>query len=265
MVDASDILLYPRKAPSAKERVYQAMIIKIHEAPVIVTAAEGIAIHSVVTSPRFCSWVSRLEVGLRVTSIYIQSVDYFGDKVGFIKMQVTATDPDGSPLPGIVFLRGDSVTVFVVLGCEGREYAAFAVQARVAVGQLHFMEIAGGMCDHNGTFTGQAAIELQQELGLKIQQADLVDLVSEASRGQMPSLFPSHGACDEALTIFLYRASISREALKRLEGRQTGAHEEGEKIRVRVVPLEDVPFLSRNETAWLAWLLYEKKKRETSG
>ncbi len=251
------LLFLKRKERGAKKN----LSLLIHGKPVIITAAVGIDVEDVIASPRFRSWVERLEAGLLVTSIHFQSVDFFGSKVGFIKMQVTATDPDEVPLPGIVFLRGDSVTVFVVLECEGREYAAFAAQARVAVGQLHFMEIAGGMCDKDGTFTGQAALELQQELGLRIHRKDLVDLVATASQGRVQSLFPSHGACDEALAVLLYRTSISREALDHLNGRQGGVHEEGERTHVRIVPLEAIFSVSRNETAWLAYLLYEDRKR----
>ncbi len=230
----------------------------IHGRAVPVTAVKGIDIKKVAASLRFRSWIHRLEPGILIQSIHFQSVDWFGDAVGFIKMHVLAKDTAGLVLPGVIFLRGDSVTVFVVLECEGEEYAAFAAQARLAVGQLFFMEITGGMCDAKGVFTSQAVLELQEELGITIEAKDLIDLVHHASKGVVTSVFPSQGACDEALAIYLYRTVISRADLERLKKYQGGVEKEGERTYARIVPLDDIFTATRNETAWLAYFLYKR-------
>lgn len=229
----------------------------IHGKAVPVTAVKGIDIKKVAASPRFRSWMHRLEPGILIQSVHFQSVDWFGDAVGFIKMHVLAKDPTGLVLPGVILLRGDSVTVFVVLECEGEEYAVFAAQARLAVGQLFFMEITGGMCDANGAFTSQAVLELEEELGIKIEAKDLVDLISHASKGATSSVFPSQGACDEALAIYLYRTTISRADLEHLKKYQGGVEKDGERTYARIVPLDDIFTATRNETAWLAYFLYK--------
>jgi hypothetical protein len=111
-----------------------------------------------VHSSCFQNWVSRCEIPhgdkqIEIHSVLIQSVDLFGARgVGFVKIKSHCTLVDGrthheTPLPGICFLRGNAVTILVVLRCDdGREYSLLVDQPRVPIGQASCLELPAGMC-----------------------------------------------------------------------------------------------------------------------
>jgi len=76
----------------------------------------------------FATWISTLTASLSKQSesdhpfhsspyelqkIVIQSVDWFGSRVGFIKLQAKIQNSKNEWLPGAVFLRGPSVAMLV--------------------------------------------------------------------------------------------------------------------------------------------------------
>jgi ADP-sugar diphosphatase len=100
----------------------------------------------------------------QIKDIYVQSLDMFGPRVGFIKFRSTAQVYVGGKkglinVPGIVFMRGGAVGVLVILECDGQEYTILTKQARVPVGQSALPEIPAGMLDGSGEFKGVAAEE----------------------------------------------------------------------------------------------------------
>ena len=94
-----------------------------------VTLTPDISKDQLLSFPAFKTWVGTLQRSLklqdsdknhafhkapyRLRTINIQSVDWFGEKVGFIKLKAEVTNDDGSKLPGSVFLRGGSVGMMV--------------------------------------------------------------------------------------------------------------------------------------------------------
>jgi ADP-sugar diphosphatase len=48
-------------------------------------------------------------------AIHIQVIDRFGEHLCFVKLAVTITNSEGESLPGVVFLRGASVGMMVLL------------------------------------------------------------------------------------------------------------------------------------------------------
>src|SRR5690606_7003084 len=118
-------------------------------------------------------------------SITVQSHDRFGSKIGFLKLSASITNSAGERLPGAVFLRGPSVAMLVILVPDdvdpvpdsslGERYVVLTVQPRVPAGSLAMVELPAGMVD-DGTFVGAAAKEIHEELGLEIDQKDLVCL-----------------------------------------------------------------------------------------
>ena len=86
----------------------------------------------------------------------------FGPRVGFVKFRSEAlvvTDTgiaDGTVgVPSIVFMRGGSVGVLIVLECEGEEFTILTHQARVAAHDHSLPEIPCGMMDGSGNFKGE--------------------------------------------------------------------------------------------------------------
>ncbi len=83
--------------------------VTINGVAVPVRAAEGapasVDIARVLTAKPFIDWARGVDPALEVSEVAVQSVDYFGSRVGFIKM-VATTEFQGHRIPGIVFLRG---------------------------------------------------------------------------------------------------------------------------------------------------------------
>jgi ADP-sugar diphosphatase len=212
-------------------------------------------------------------------SLTVQSIDRFGPRrLGFIKLTGTISTSQNESLPSAVFMRGASVGMMVVLqpddlptSSEEEKYVLLTVQPRVAAGGLQFVELPAGMVD-NGTFAGSAAKEIQEEIGLEIPEDELINLseltipAKEEGLGRMEvlprAMFPSAGGCDEYIPIFLHEKRVERSTLKEWEGRLTGLRDEGEKITLKLVRLEDLwTEGARDAKALGAWAMYEGLKR----
>lgn len=137
-------------------------------------------------------------------------------------------------------------------------FVVLTVQPRVPAGSLRFVELPAGMVDGAGDFRGVAAREIEEELGISLQAADLTclnELAAESATSQssqhegkgagdgenLPStVFPSPGGCDEHVTIYSYEKRVPRGELASWTGRLTGQRAEGEKITLRLVPMKDL-------------------------
>ncbi|KAF1834938.1 hypothetical protein BDW02DRAFT_568624 [Decorospora gaudefroyi] len=208
----------------------------------------------------------------RLRQLDIEAADWFvrnapgmDDRLGFMKIQSTIeTDAylhDGEQkarpdwVPGAVFLRGGSVGILIILQPEGatnedEKQVLLTMQPRIAAGSLNFTEIPAGMLDdESGTFTGKAAQEIKEEAHLDVTEDELLNMSalalpvpktsnsssSEELREQ--AIYPSPGACDEFMPLLLCQKRISRRHMAWLQDRATGLANEGEQIRLRLVPL----------------------------
>ena len=204
----------------------------------------------------FTQWLNGVEERYDVRSITFQSIDMFGSRVGFIKFEAEVYDrTTGERMSGIIFMRGGSVGILVILECEGAEYALLAVQPRIATGEFAFTEILAGMLDGSGNFVGVAAKELKEEAGpdFAIGEKDLLALTAPDR-----PIFLSPGGTDETMSLFLYRRTVTRAQLEALSGRATGELEDGERIVLKVVPADDLWSINDAKTL-LAISLYERQ------
>lgn len=202
----------------------------------------------------FKNWCATVDPEVTIKSITIQGVDMFGSRVGFLKFESVAVDKDGDKIAGIVFMRGGSVAILVVISCkdDGKEYTILTTQPRVPTGKHALEELPAGMLDGSGDFVGVAAKELKEETGLSVNKADLVDMTKNAG-GPM---YPSAGGCDEAISLFLYKVTMSRSEVDALCGKCTGVIEAGEKIKLKVIETRDI-WKVRDAKALSAWCLYQ--------
>jgi ADP-sugar diphosphatase len=77
------------------------------------------------------------------------------------------------------------------------------------------------------------------------------------------AIFPSPGGCDEHISIFLHEKRVPRETLKDWTGKLTGLRDDGEKITLKLVKLEDLwKEGGRDGKAAAAWGLYVGLKGE---
>lgn len=96
----------------------------------------------------FKTWQSNITANfndeVEIKQIEIQDIDFFGSRIGFLKFKVDACWNDGTKLPGIVFSRGNSVAVFLVLNTgESDPWIVMVKQPRVPIGEMEFMELPG--------------------------------------------------------------------------------------------------------------------------
>ncbi|KAF8467421.1 hypothetical protein BDZ91DRAFT_657087 [Kalaharituber pfeilii] len=215
--------------------------------------------------------------------IHVNHIDFFGSgpkkRIGFVNLSARVENGAGETLPGVVFLRGGSVAVLVIIreheDKDGDEWVVLTSQPRVAAGALRFLEIPAGMIDDaSGAFTGTAAREVQEELGIDIDGSKLIDLAALAlsytppqeegiGRGEVQDaglqegMYPSPGGCDEFIKLYAYVHAVPKGGIRELQGRVGGNWEEGERIVVRVVRERDVwRVAGRDGKTLAAWALW---------
>ncbi|KAF2714751.1 NUDIX domain-containing protein [Pleomassaria siparia CBS 279.74] len=226
----------------------------------------------------------------KLTAIEVQSTVWFTKtKLGFLKIQATVKNKGGE-IPGAVFLRGGSVAMLMILqpedvpaepATEEEKYVILTVQPRVAAGSLAFTEIPAGMID-GGTFKGSAAKEISEETGIKVTENELFDMSKEAAPedtifdwkvggkqrtgAKEPldiAMYPSPGACDEMMPLYLYQKRLPRDLIEALKGLETGSKTENEKITLKLVPLNKLwRECSQDGKTLGALALYEGLKKE---
>jgi hypothetical protein len=164
---------------------------------------------------------------------------------------------------------------------EAEKHVILTVQPRIAAGSLAFAEIPAGMLD-GGSLKGAAASEIEEEAKLTVRESDLLNL-SELAVKDVPlspwtnethgtarssesienSMYPSVGACDEYIPIFLCQKKLSRRHMDWLRGKATGLRDEGENITLKLVPLDKVwREAGRDAKALAALSLYDNLRRE---
>jgi ADP-sugar diphosphatase len=261
-------------------RTMSTFSINIHGKPVPVTAAHSsIDISRCLTAKPLTDWAASLDKEISVEQLTIQSVDFFGSRVGFLKFDAHASF-NGRKIPSIVFMRGGAVSILVLLRCldSGERWVVCCRQPRVPVGKKSLLELPAGMLDDSGSFVGVAAKELEEETGIKIGVADLVDLTALAmgfsrdlesggdstneennkATSKMPGVYPSAGGCDEFLRLLLFRKDLPKSEIDNLRGKATGNIAEGECIVLDLVPYNQLWRQCTDMKALSSMILFEK-------
>ncbi|EHL00701.1 Nudix [Glarea lozoyensis ATCC 20868] len=233
----------------------------------------------------FKAWLERLKKNLslqpdsiesyKLKSITVEHCTRFGKALGFVKFTALIQNGKGETLSGTIFMRGPSVGMLLILqlddaqGDEGK-YVVMTVQPRPAATSMNFVELPAGMLD-NDTFKGAAAKEIKEETSLIIKEEELINMselaikatdASDIEEDLPRAMWPSAGGCDEQIQLFLHEQRISQEELDKLKGKLTGLRDEGEKIKLKLVKLEDLWWEgARDAKALCALALYENLKK----
>ncbi|KAL4592843.1 hypothetical protein LXL04_005849 [Taraxacum kok-saghyz] len=242
--------------------------------PVTVIAAPGVSdsdFRLAIGSSLFEQWLKNIqsEKGLLVDGtlslkqVLIQGIDMFGRRVGFLKFKADVIDKEtGKKVPGIVFARGPAVSVLILLESEGKTYTVLTEQARVPVGRP-MLELPAGMLDDNvGDIAGTAIREVEEETGIQINSSEMIDLTSFLDPSTGCKVIPSPGGCDEELSLFLYKGSVSEDVIKQLQGKETGLREHGEMIKVHVVPYDTLWRMTPDAKVLMSIAIYEMAKKD---
>jgi ADP-sugar diphosphatase len=184
------------------------------------------------TSRIFVEWLRSLEIPIE--SCTVDAVDFRGkhsaETVMFVRLKVRTK---GKPYDQIVQLRGNSVAMLIILSCEEERYVVLAEQLRLATGKS-MLEIPAGMID-NGTFSGAAAKEIEEETGLAVSAIDMVRLSRDP-------IYMSPGMQDEAIHFYLVEKKIEKKEMAALINKKTGAADEHESIVVTIEPLRNLEY-----------------------
>ena len=156
----------------------------------------------------FQDWCETIDPAITVSRIIFQGLDWFGQRVGFLKLQVFAKDPQGNDLPGIIFMRGGGVIILPILDTADGRFVICVRQARLPIGSLDSLELPAGMLDGDGNFSGVAAKELREETGIDIAADELVDLTElayaaagAAAAPRFRGVFVTPGGSDEFIRV----------------------------------------------------------------
>ena len=216
--------------------------------------------------PPFLDWCKKYDFhtdpAYSLKWIEIQQIDPFGNikktSKGFLKFE-PRIDKEGldRPIPSIIFMRGDSVCILIVLIVDdGKKYSVLTKQPRIATGKSKFLEIPAGMLDGNRIISAGIS-EIEQETGILVNGNDLINMPDALTLTQK-SLYMSPGGCDEAISFLVYEASATREQIQKLQGRKCGEKDEGEQINVTVVSLETVSDVCADAKTIAALYYYDR-------
>ena len=186
------------------------------------------------SSVKFTNWRKKLQTNFTNFVIDVKDVDMFGDKVGFIKA-VVDLKIDGKKIPGITFIRGDSVSILTEIRTESNSYFVLVYQPRIPVGDFIY-ENPAGMMDESGDPVGVSIQEIEEETGIKIKKENLKFL---------DSVYTSPGFTDETVHLYHVILNMTEYEVLKLNNRLTGT--ENELISLKVVNKKD--YLRLNKTA----------------
>lgn len=189
----------------------------------------------IVEAPKFKKFISSLDTNvLEIIGIEINGVKWFcnpknpvAEKLGFLYLEMFASDKrNGKPVPGIVFLRGDAVAVYLRVRFENKKYVVLTKQVRGPIGNIA-LEIPAGMMDDNNSFTGVAMKEITEETGIVAP--------SKESLVPLTKIYPSPGGCDEAIELFYLEVDIESGKFNEMQHKTYGAENENESIQLLLV------------------------------
>jgi len=186
-------------------------------------------------------------------NIVIQKIDMFGKRIGFMNLDATIVDEAGVALPGIVFLRGASVAVLLLLECEGEQSIVLVEQYRVPAAS-RMLELPAGMMDGKREFIEMGIAELREETLFEVTNESLIDITPPCASSK--GVYPSPGGCDEYIRILSHHRQVTRDEMNGLEGRLAGNRKAGEKITVRLIPVRDIRIHTTDMKVYTALFLY---------
>jgi 8-oxo-dGTP pyrophosphatase MutT (NUDIX family) len=209
-------------------------------------------------APKFLNWLDNFQLDkFNLKTILLTDVDFFGsfknpDNLGFLKFKCEVYNKLGEPLDGIVFLRGDSAAVLIIVkDDQDREFVMLTEQPRIPTGGYK-EEIVAGMFDSKNNKTAINYVlkkEIKEETGL-----DADDAIFE----QLGKFTMSGGGCDETVHVSRWNASISSDKMNELLTKQFGEPGSNEKIRLKFYPVEvfeDELYRIADAKTTLAWYL----------
>ena len=190
---------------------------------------------NVLKSPKFKQWKKQIEKsGTKIEEIDVlagisrQEGDLF-----CALLDTRMTTPEGNTVPRCMVLRGMSVVIVPVLYCDdGETYTLLVKQRRPVDGQFT-LEFPGGGLDKGDEQPVQIAIrEVKEELGLDVNEKNLIPLSSEP-------ISVCTAILDEKVHFFYFEKKCSKLFLEQVNHQKRGVASEGEFIQIIPTPIRE--------------------------
>lgn len=218
--------------------------------PTLHFIGENDAVECVRNSSQFAEWFARLDPRFTVHQIEVHAVTQRRNgQLLFALITATVTDADDLPVPGTLLLRGDAVAILIVVHQDDARYVVLIEQQRFPGGLYASCEIPAGMQEPGELLSDVAMREIAEETGIRVPAAALVAL---------GAFYASSGGSDECITLYSCDISLSDEDCARLIAQERGASEDHERISVRLVPLDQLPAVTQDPKALIAYLRYKE-------
>ena len=207
-------------------------------------------------SVKYQTWRSHLEQNQikinDVEELHVERTDKDGS-VLYALLNVDADAPEGNKLNSICFLKGDAVSMLVVLIDDQTDdkYVLLVKQRRICDGS-ELYEHPAGMIDEDDDAPAQvAARELDEEARLDVKPDELKPLFDKP-------FFTSTATTDEALHLFYLERRMPLSDIRAMQGRETGAEGEDEQTQLHIATLPEAHRLIRNLHGIMSHLQYLK-------
>lgn len=174
----------------------------------------------------------------------------------FSLLLLNASSPEGDKIPPICFLKGEVVSVMVILIDEATEdkYTLLVKQRRICTGGLLYEPVAG-MVDSTDLPHDVAVKEIEEETGLTVDPSAVFQLHEEP-------YYVSTGTSDEAMYLFYTELRLPMSTIQSYHGRKTGVDHEHEVIWTHIATMDEAKRLITNTNGLLNLYLYLDRSRE---
>ncbi len=210
--------------------------------------------HLLDAAPKYQTWrqhVTQNQVTLNeVQVLYSHQAGKDGSLL-YALLNIDADTAEGTKLNPICFLKGNAISVLVVLIDEqtDNKYVLLVKQRRVCDGSFTYEHPAGMIDDKDPSPVAVAVRELKEETKLDVNADELKPLFDKP-------LFSATATSDEALYFFYLERRMPLGAIEALNGQSTGEEDENEHTQLRVVPLPEAHRLVGNIHGVMSHLLY---------
>ena len=216
--------------------------------------------HLVFDSPKFKNWKRNLES----SGITIEQIEVFGKisrngtSLFTALLDCQLRTHEGITIPRCVVLRGDGAIAIPVLNCvEDQTIYTLMVQQRREVDGRISTEFPAGTVEPTMEEPLTVAVqELEEELGMVV-------LAEELQLLNPYPLKPDPSILSAIYHYFYFEREVTKAFLNKMDGRETGCHEDHEYMRVKVQKMSEVSQTNQSTFSLAGLKLLENKLGKT--
>ncbi|WP_018621837.1 NUDIX hydrolase [Spirosoma luteum] len=188
-----------------------------------------------------------------IDPVYVHRAEKDGS-ILYALLKVDAQSPEGTKLNPICFLKGDAVSILVVLIDQQTEekYVVLIRQRRIGDGSITYEHPAGMIDEKDASPQAVAMRELGEETGLRVEPTDVKSLFSRP-------LFSATATSDETLYFFYLERRMPLAEIKAMHEKSTGKEGENEHTQLHIATFPEAQQKVANLHGVLAHLLYLKQ------